>query len=157
MVGQLVGEGLASGLQFLGATLLMIAAWMAGLSLAFGVSWLTVMDRIGAVGVGLASPGCASGSPRKREVAEGRERKQARMEVVKPEQKKSATRAPPRIEPAPPVVEKSERVEKERQVPLFEPAKAGELPPLKLLDDPPPQRAELFRRKRSKHCRGSSR
>jgi S-DNA-T family DNA segregation ATPase FtsK/SpoIIIE len=35
------------------------------------------------------------------------------------------------------VVEKSERVEKERQVPLFEASKAGSLPPLQLLDDPP--------------------
>ena len=48
VVGSLVGRGLASGLDFLGATLLMIAAWMAGLSLAFHVSWFTVMDRIGA-------------------------------------------------------------------------------------------------------------
>src|SRR5579862_3197152 len=48
VVGNLVGKGLASGLNFLGATLLMIAAWMAGLSLAFHVSWLTIIDRIGA-------------------------------------------------------------------------------------------------------------
>ena len=51
-----------------------------------------------------------------RDVAEGRERKQARMEAAKPEQKKSATRAPPRIEAAAAGGEKSERVEKERQV-----------------------------------------
>ncbi len=138
VVGRLVGEGLASGLHFLGATLLMIAAWMAGLSLAFGVSWLTVMDRIGAytwAGIGWIRERLAT----KREVAEGRERKQARMEVTRQEQKKAATRAPPRIEPAAPLVEKSERVEKERQVPLFETPKSGELPPLKLLDDPPRQ------------------
>jgi DNA segregation ATPase FtsK/SpoIIIE, S-DNA-T family len=47
IVGSLVGQNLASGLNFLGATLLMMAAWMAGVSLAFGVSWLTIMDRIG--------------------------------------------------------------------------------------------------------------
>ncbi|MBV9698019.1 MAG: DNA translocase FtsK 4TM domain-containing protein [Gammaproteobacteria bacterium] len=47
VVGSMVGGGLAAGLNFLGATLLMIAAWMAGLSLAFGVSWFTVMDRLG--------------------------------------------------------------------------------------------------------------
>ncbi len=35
------------------------------------------------------------------------------------------------------MVEKSARVERERQVPLFDPPKASELPPLKLLDDPP--------------------
>src|SRR5256886_4783037 len=49
VVGSLVGEGLATGLDFLGATLVMLAAWMAGLSLAFGVSWLTIMDRLGAL------------------------------------------------------------------------------------------------------------
>ena len=47
VVGSVVGGSLAAGLNFLGATLLMIAAWMAGLSLAFGVSWLTIMDRLG--------------------------------------------------------------------------------------------------------------
>ncbi len=45
----------------------------------------------------------------------------------------------PRIEAPQPIVEKSERVEKERQVPLFDPPGANELPPLKLLDDPPPR------------------
>ena len=53
---------------------------------------------------------------------------------------KSAARAKPRIEAPAPVVEKSERVEKERQAPLFE-TKAGELPPLKLLDDSPAREA----------------
>jgi S-DNA-T family DNA segregation ATPase FtsK/SpoIIIE len=138
VVGGLVGQGLASGMHFLGATLLMLAAWMAGISLAFGVSWITVIDRVGAgfwQGVSYVRAKLAT----KREVAVGKERKQARTEVVKAEQKKAATRAPPRIEPAPPIVEKSERVEKERQVPLFESVKAGELPPLNLLDDPPPR------------------
>ena len=47
IVGKEIGENLANGLGFLGATLLMLAAWMAGLSLAFHVSWLTVIDRLG--------------------------------------------------------------------------------------------------------------
>jgi DNA segregation ATPase FtsK/SpoIIIE, S-DNA-T family len=138
VVGSLAGQGLANGLHFLGATLLLLAVWMAGVSLAFGVSWLTIIDWVGEKfwdGVAFVRAKLAT----KREVAEGRERKQARAEVVKAEQKKSATRAPPRIEPPKPVVEKSERVEKERQVQLFEPVKAGELPPLNLLDVPPPR------------------
>src|SRR5688572_25373805 len=43
-----VGKALESGMSFLGATLMMFAAWMAGVSLAFGVSWLTIIDKIGA-------------------------------------------------------------------------------------------------------------
>jgi DNA segregation ATPase FtsK/SpoIIIE, S-DNA-T family len=136
VLGSLVGKGLASGLDFLGATLLMMAAWMAGLSLAFHVSWFTIMDRIGAA-VWDGISWLRSRSATKKDVAEGRERKQARKEVVKTEQKKAAARTPPRIEPPTPIVQKSERVEKERQVELFAPMKANELPPLNLLDDPP--------------------
>ncbi|TLY73584.1 MAG: cell division protein FtsK, partial [Gammaproteobacteria bacterium] len=116
----------------------MIAAWMAGLSLAFGVSWLTIIDRLGGLtwaGIGRAR---ARGAAR-RDAAEGRERRQARKEAFETENKRSALRPPPRIDPPLPVFEKSARVERERQVPLFDPPKASELPPLKLLDDPPPR------------------
>jgi S-DNA-T family DNA segregation ATPase FtsK/SpoIIIE len=138
VVGSLVGQGLASGLNFLGATLLLIAGWMAGLSISLGVSWLEVMDRLGALtwtGIGKLRVRASM----KRDAAEGKERKQARQEVIKVEQKKVESRPKPRIESPPAAVEKSERVEKERQVPLFESAKGGALPPLKLLDDPPPR------------------
>jgi DNA segregation ATPase FtsK/SpoIIIE, S-DNA-T family len=140
VVGSLIGGGLASGLDFLGATLLLIASWMAGLSLAFHVSWLTIMDRLGEwawAGVSWVRTRVA----RTKDVAEGRERKQARKEAVKTEQKKSAARAPTRIEAPASAVEKSERVEKERQVSLFDAAKPGELPALNLLDDPPARQA----------------
>jgi len=136
VVGSVVGGGLAAGLNFLGATLLMIAAWMAGLSLAFGVSWFTIMDRVGGA-VWAAIGWLRTRWSSARDAAEGRERRLARKEAVETLQKKSATRAPPRIEPPLPVPEKSARVERERQVPLFDPPKANELPPLKLLDDPP--------------------
>jgi S-DNA-T family DNA segregation ATPase FtsK/SpoIIIE len=138
VVGSVVGGGLVAGLDFLGATLVMIAAWMAGLSLAFGVSWLTIMDRLGAL-TWAAIGRLRTRSAAARDAAEGRERRQARKEAMESEQKKSATRAPPRIEPPLPMMEKSARAERERQVPLFDPPKASELPPLKLLDDPPPR------------------
>jgi S-DNA-T family DNA segregation ATPase FtsK/SpoIIIE len=138
VVGSVVGRGLAAGLEFLGATLLLIAAWMAGLSLAFGVSWLTIMDRLGNsvwAGVGWLRARWSSS----RDAAEGRERRQARKEAVESLQKKAVARPPPRIEAPAPLMEKSARVERERQVPLFDPPKASELPALKLLDDPPPR------------------
>jgi len=140
VVGTMVGGGLAAGLDFLGATLLMIAAWMAGLSLAFGVSWFTIMDRVGAAA--WAAVGWMRGRwSSSRHAAEGRERREQRREVVESQQKKSVARTPPRIEAPAPVVEKSARVERERQVPLFDPPQASELPPLKLLDDPPAREA----------------
>jgi len=136
VIGSLIGSGLEDGLGFLGATLLLLAAWMAGLSLSFGVSWFTVMDRLGAwtwAGISWVRERRATA----KDVAVGKERRAARRDSVVTEQKRVAARPPPKIEPPAPTVEKSQRVEKERQVPLFDPPKAGELPPLSLLDDPP--------------------
>jgi DNA segregation ATPase FtsK/SpoIIIE, S-DNA-T family len=136
VVGQFIGGGLAGGLNFLGATLVLLASWMAGISLAFGVSWLTIVDRIGG-GVWAAFGWISARRHTARDVAVGLEAKKARVEAAKVEEKKAAARPKPRIEAPAPVVEKSERVEKERQVPLFDAPKSGELPPLQLLDDPP--------------------
>jgi DNA segregation ATPase FtsK/SpoIIIE, S-DNA-T family len=138
VVGKEVGDGLAAGVDFLGATLLMIAAWMAGLSLACGVSWLAIMDRIGA-GVWAGIGWLRTRTSVARDAAAGREHRLARKEAAETLQKKTALRTPPRIEPPMAGVEKSARVERERQVPLFDPPQATELPPLKLLDDPPPR------------------
>ena len=136
VIGSLIGTGLEEGLGFLGATLLLLAAWMAGLSLSFGVSWFTVMDRLGGWCWG-AIAWLRERRASAKDVALGKERRAARRDSVVSEQKRVAARIPPKIEPPAPVVQKSERVEKERQVPLFDPPKAGELPPLSLLDDPP--------------------
>ncbi|MEO0997882.1 MAG: DNA translocase FtsK, partial [Pseudomonadota bacterium] len=72
-----------------------------------------------------------------RDRAAGRRAQQERQETVRAAQKEVAGRAKPRIEPILSRVEKSQRAEKERQVPLFDPPAAGELPPLSLLNDPP--------------------
>ena len=137
VVGSLFGDWMRGNFNFVGATLLLIACAMAGVSLAFGVSWLTISDRLGG-GFWGAIDWLRTRRQQQAVVAEGEERKAARKESLEVETKKAATRAKPRIEAPAPQPEKSERVEKERQVPLFT-AKAGELPPLQLLDDPPPR------------------
>ena len=58
---------------------------------------------------------------------------------MREEQKKVANRPPPRIEAAAPVPQKSDRVERERQVPLFDAPKSSELPALSLLDEAGPR------------------
>jgi S-DNA-T family DNA segregation ATPase FtsK/SpoIIIE len=135
IVGSAAGSGLASGLNLLGATLLLLAAWMAGVAVAFGVSWFTVMDRIGAwtwAGVRWVRERWFT----TREVSAGRSAKLERKEALQAEQRRAAPRVAPRIEAPAPAPLKSERVEKERQVALFDPPPARELPPLDLLDDP---------------------
>ena len=135
VVGGLFGGWMSQNFNFVGGTVLLLACAMCGVSLAFGLSWLAVMDRLGA-GFWGAIDWLRARRQQQRDVAEGEERRAARKEVVEVETKKAAARPKPRIEAPAPQPEKSERVEKERQVPLFT-AKAGELPPLQLLDDPP--------------------
>ena len=138
VLGSLVGNGLATALSFLGATLLLLAVWLGSVSLFTGVSWIEVMDRLGR-GVLQGISWVRDRMATARDVKAGREVKQARQEVVREEQKKAADRKPPKIEAPAPKVEKSERVEKEKQVALFEPPGSTELPELSLLDDPPPR------------------
>jgi len=135
VLGDLVGAGSARGLGFLGATLLLLGLWFAGVALFLGVSWFDVMDAIGARTL-QAIEWARKKIDQRRELASGQQRKQARQEVVREEQKKIASRPPPRIEAAAPVPIKSERVERERQVPLFDAPKSSELPALSLLDEP---------------------
>jgi len=137
VLGQLVGLGLARGMKDLGATLLLLAGWIAGLAVAFHVSVLDVIDRVGR-GFWQGVNWIRARISARREVAEGQERKRDRQEVTRSEQKKkSVPRVMPVIEQPAPAVQKSERAQRERQVTLFDPPKAGELPPMQLLDDPP--------------------
>jgi S-DNA-T family DNA segregation ATPase FtsK/SpoIIIE len=137
VLGQFVGLNLASAMKDLGATLLLLAGWIAGLAIAFHVSIFDVFDRVGHAfwqGVHWIRERLSA----RRALAEGQERKRDRQEVARHERKqKPVPRVMPVIEQPAPVVKKSERAQRERQVTLFDPPKAGELPPMQLLDDPP--------------------
>jgi S-DNA-T family DNA segregation ATPase FtsK/SpoIIIE len=138
ILGDLTGHGLEHAFSFLGATLLLLALWFAGVSLFLGVSWLTIMDWIGQKVLGAHAWSKAFLAERK-DKSVGREAKEVRKEAIREEKKKAEFKPPPRIEAPKPVIEKSERVEKEKQVPLFDKPNSKELPALKLLDDAPPR------------------
>jgi S-DNA-T family DNA segregation ATPase FtsK/SpoIIIE len=135
IVGQVFGDNLADMMKLLGASVLFFFLWVASVSVFIGVSWLTIMDRVG--------HWCLLGYERAqdkvgeiRDRAEGKRQLAARQEVFKKEKKRTEGRTPPRIEHSMAPLEPSARAEAERQVPLFEPPSEGELPPLSLLDDP---------------------
>ncbi len=139
IIGQIVGPWLAGVMKLLGASTLLFVLWVASVSLFLGISWFVVMDRIG--------HWCLIAYERSRlkflelrDKAEGRRRSAERQDVIEVEKKRIAGRERPRIEPVLQALEPSVRAERERQVPLFDPPAAGELPPLSLLDDPPAQR-----------------
>ena len=138
IIGQIFGDGLKSMMKLLGASIFLFFLWLASVSVFLGISWLGVMDRLGRWSLEMYEVARFKIGELK-DKAEGRRQLAARQEVFETERKRKEGRTPPKIEPIMPALEQSERAEKERQVPLFDPPSEGELPPLSLLDDPPEQ------------------
>ncbi|WP_058834607.1 DNA translocase FtsK [Luteimonas abyssi] len=142
ILGRLVGHSLFAGFGPVGGNLFLLALVLVSVTLATGLSWFAVMDRIG--GWALKLPDLLRRSSKQAsDWRKTRELREEREEVRKVETEKRAKRAPVRIEPpvAPPVAERSERAKREQQIPLFVGTGGGDggLPPLSLLDDPKPQ------------------
>ncbi len=142
-LGNAVGAGLVSAFSFIGATLLLLAIFLAGVTIFSGLSWLAVMDRIGQGSVWLYEKARELTDDLIDRVHGMRARKQ-RRETVAEEKKVLDKHVPPRIEPVIPKVQPSKRVEREKQVPLFDLPAPGELPPLSLLDPPDKSKAPQF-------------
>jgi len=135
IIGQIVGLRLEAVMKLLGASTLLFVIWVASISLFLGISWFNVMDRVGYWSL-IAYEKFRAKIGEMRDKAEGRRHQAARQDIMESEKKRTARRSKPRIEPVMPALETSVRAERERQVPLFDPPAAGELPPLSLLDDP---------------------
>ena len=140
ILGEVVGRGLLPVFSLLGTTVLLLALFLAGVTLFTGLSWLALMERIGRLALAAAALGRqALGAARER--VAGRRARAEREAVVRREKARRERRRPPRIEPVIRTLEPGERAERERQVPLFEPPPDATLPPLSLLDEPPAHRS----------------
>ncbi len=137
MLGQEAGRLFARFFGYNGGTLILLALFAAGLSLFTGLSWLKFIERVGGwvEGAWLGAINLYQGWQDRRIGREVASRREAVVEV----ERKRIEESPPqpiRIEPAEVKVPKSERRDKERQVPLFHDLPGGALPPLHLLDEP---------------------
>ncbi|MBB3228792.1 S-DNA-T family DNA segregation ATPase FtsK/SpoIIIE [Luteibacter sp. Sphag1AF] len=139
IVGKWVGSGVLRAFGDTGAPLLLLAIFLIAVTLATGLSWFRLMDVTGQGVVRLG--GWFGGKMRKApDVMAARNARAEREVVKKAEAVKQARREPVRIETPPAAVVKSERASRENQIPLFTgPATEGEVPPLSLLDEAPPQ------------------
>ncbi|MGO4549878.1 DNA translocase FtsK [Lysobacter sp. 2RAF19] len=139
ILGQIVGRSLYHGFGPVGANLFLVALLLISTTLATGISWLTVMDRIGGWVLKIP-PLFRRGTQQAAEWQQARALREEREETRKVETELRAKRAPVKIEPPPaPVVEKSDRAKRETQIPLFHTGDGTGIPPLALLDDPKPQ------------------
>jgi DNA segregation ATPase FtsK/SpoIIIE, S-DNA-T family len=136
-VGEVIGDALARGVGFNGATLLLLALFAVGTSLLFGVSWLRVMERIGAGVETLVARARA-----RREAALDRRigdlRAAEREQLVDHLREDVGAHEPVVVVPAVTAVARSDRATREKQRPLFTDMPDSPLPPLSLLEEAPP-------------------
>ncbi|HET9338602.1 MAG TPA: DNA translocase FtsK 4TM domain-containing protein [Casimicrobiaceae bacterium] len=136
-IGESLGALLTRGFGDNGATLILVASFLAGFSLFSGMSWLKLMERIGGV-----LEGTVGWVRRKREErADRRIGEQATMEreaIVERSRESVHEREPVVVVPPPAPPPRSERVVKEKQRPLFTDMPDSRLPALSLLEDAPP-------------------
>jgi len=118
---------------FQGATLILFSFFLVGITLSTGLSWLGLMDKMGALSV-------RAYHRLKHYIEDSKERKASvtvkkkRIDTFKKQSKIFSAKPKARIEPVIREIKSSERVEKERQVALFD-EPAGTLPTLALLDE----------------------
>ena len=141
VLGQLIGHAAHSAFGFTGATLLLLLLFGLGFSLFFHVSWLNVAERIGGA-IENAIDWFRLRYQDREDRKQGEVAAVKRDEVVVHERakhvEKHVTAPPVKIEPQVMEVVKSERVQKEKQAPLFRDLPGdSSLPPLSLLDDAP--------------------
>ncbi len=141
IIGKALESGFVGAFSATGSSLLLIAVFLGSWTLFTGISWFSVMDKIGDWVLILASKSQILLN-RFDQYRDAREMKKQRIETVKIKTEKKKKRTPPKITATPEPVKKSVRVEKERQVPLFKPEPNAELPSLALLDQPPARTVE---------------
>src|SRR5687767_11742520 len=135
MIGLMVSGFLATVAGFTGATLLLLTLAAVGLSLLTGVSWLAAAEATGLLLESAWNLGRGA-LERRRDEKIGEQAREVRETVVQAEKKREEDHPPLVIAQPPPEIKRSERVQKEKQAPLFEHLPDTPLPPLKLLDEP---------------------
>jgi S-DNA-T family DNA segregation ATPase FtsK/SpoIIIE len=134
LIGGALGSIAADTIGFTGATLALVALAAVGISFFAGISWIAVAEFTGLV-LETAYVFSKSAWERRQDRRQGDVAREERDVVVETERKREEDHPPLRIEPQLVEIKKSERVQKERQVPLFDDLPDTPLPPIKLLDE----------------------
>jgi S-DNA-T family DNA segregation ATPase FtsK/SpoIIIE len=135
VLGEVVGNRFVSIFGASGTSLLLLAVFLTGVTLYTGLSWLMVIDRLGAVAL-LIMTRTARWLREFKEKLVVKETKQRREVTFRAKNEKIKSQPKVRVEPIIEVTAASKREEEERQVPLFETPEEGgnSMPALALLD-----------------------
>ena len=139
ILGASIGLGFDTAFSSVGARLLLLAVFFLGITIFADISWLRVIDELGSRLI----EGCArfwnwllhtrDRLADRRERRE-REKQQVERKAVIEDYVAQKKKNPPKIKAPEPRPVPSQRIEKERQKPLFDTPIVGEVPPLDLLD-----------------------
>ena len=141
MVGEIVGKMLFTALGNIGATLILSAIFLAGITLFTGMSWIQFADLVGKWTFDFIEWLKIKWDNFK-DYKAGKQAKAQRQEVRQIDAQVQQQREPLIIEPAfTPKQAESKRAYSERQGQLFDTLPASKFPPLTLLDDPKPQKS----------------
>ena len=138
ILGQAISAGFTVAFSAVGSRLILLAIFLFGMTIFTDLSWLTLLDKLGAWSIATFT---ATRERLSRAVDEFRDRRrrekavEARKLVITEHVQKEMKRQPPKIRSLKTPIEKSDRAERERQQTLFEAPATGDLPHLELLDE----------------------
>ena len=135
MLGSVVDEVLRTIFGFAGSTMVLLALMAIGFSLFTGWSWIVIAEKFGAA-LEFTYQYILTKLQDRQDRRAGKAAEQLREVFVDAERKRNEDRPPVQIETPVLEIPKSDRVQKERQVALFEGLPDSPLPPLHLLDEP---------------------
>ena len=135
VIGGLLSGAVETGLGFLGGTVLLLAFCAGALSVFTGLSWIKLAEKIGA-GIEWLFFSVKGKMEANRDREAGDQAVVERDEKVVEMKRMIEDHPPIRIEPTVTEIPQSDRMKKERQVPLFSDLPDSPLPPIALLDPP---------------------
>ncbi len=140
ILGRIIADLFVAWFNTIGATLLMLAAFFASMTLFTGISWFQLMDWLGKVtleALAWLSFQTRAFLDNLKDKRAQKEIKSQRESIFKQEKIKIEKRPPVQISKEVKKIEPSIREQKEKQTSLFDNLPVeGELPPVRLLDEP---------------------
>ncbi len=138
ILGQAISSGFTVAFSAVGSRLILLAIFLFGMTIFTDLSWLRLLEQIGAWSIRTFTKARARFEIGFSDFRDARRREkavEARKLVITEHVEKNRQRQPPKIKSLKAPVEKSDRIEREKQQPLFEAPATGDLPRLELLDE----------------------
>jgi DNA segregation ATPase FtsK/SpoIIIE, S-DNA-T family len=138
MLGQAISARFTLAFSAVGGRLILLAIFLFGMTIFTDLSWLNLLEKVGAWSIATYKTVRARlilGVGEFRDTRKREKAVEARKLVITEHVEKARKRQPPKIKSLNTAIEKSDRLERERQQTLFEAPATGDLPHLELLDE----------------------